>query len=47
MSDDEEGVSDAECEVEEIHRRDHFPMIPREEKILAKGSYEMIYTNAT
>jgi hypothetical protein len=45
MSDEEEAVKDTEREREEIHRRDHFPMIPQANRILARDSHEMIYTN--
>jgi len=45
MSDEEEAVMDTEREREEIHRWDHFPMIPQANRILARDSHEMIYTN--
>ena len=47
MSDDEEAIKDTEREREEIHRLGHFPMIQRADRILARDSHEMIYTNPT
>jgi len=45
MPDDEKAVKVTERERAEIHRRNHFPMIPQADKILARDSHEMIYTN--